>query len=69
MNERSKSPLLDIVMQIANALGVTVSELIGEVEEEFTPELKELVESARGLDKEEIDAITRITKTIKRLKK
>lgn len=69
MNERSKSPSLDIVMQIAKTLGVTVSELIGEVEEEFTPELKELIKSARSLDKEEINAITGIAQTMKKLKK
>ena len=64
LHEQTKAPGLDTVLKIAKALNMKVSELIGEAEEELTPQLKELVKVAKELKSEEIDTMIRVMKTI-----
>ncbi len=53
-----KNPSLDVVIKIANGLNMSVSELIGEKEEKYTSEVKELADIALNLSPEHLKLLT-----------
>lgn len=52
-----KTPSVDVLQRIAKALDVTTSELLGEVPPQLSTEMKRLVNTAKVLRKEQVDAI------------
>lgn len=63
--ENSKrSPSLKILQKLASALGTTTSELLGEVPERLTPEMKRLINAAEGLSSQQVDAVISVVREI-----
>ncbi|MCX7883451.1 MAG: helix-turn-helix domain-containing protein [Caloramator sp.] len=60
-----KTPTIETLLKLSNAFNITVSELIGEIEPSLSPELKELLDHAKELTSEQLEAITNLIKTIK----
>lgn len=65
LNGKIKTTTLDSLTKISSALNITVSELIGEIEPTLTPELKDLLSSAKGLSSEQLRILTDFLKTIR----
>lgn len=59
-----RSPSLDVLQRIAKALNTTVSELLGEVPDPMSDDMKRLIDMARGLSTEQIDAIISVVREL-----
>jgi len=53
-----KKPTIEILLKISSSFNITVSELIGETEPSLSPELKNLLDSAKDLTPEQIQKLT-----------
>jgi transcriptional regulator with XRE-family HTH domain len=53
-----KKPTIEILLKISSSFNITVSELIGETEPSLSPELKNLLDSAKELNPEQIQKLT-----------
>lgn len=52
-----RTPSFSIIKNIAQALDVTVSELIGEVPQQLPGNIRELVDAVKDLNKEQVDSL------------
>jgi transcriptional regulator with XRE-family HTH domain len=59
-----KQPTIPTLSQICDALGVTLSEFFSDTEQELTLELRRLVENAKQLDPDQIEALNQFIKTM-----
>jgi len=57
IENNKKSPSIEVLQKIAQALNTTTSELLGEVPETLSDDLKKLVNAARNLNKSQVEAI------------
>jgi len=57
IENNKKSPSIEVLQKIAQALNTTTSELLGEVPETLSDDLKKLVNAARNLNKIQVEAI------------
>jgi len=61
-----RSPSLDVLQKIAKALHVTVSELLGEVPEQFTADQRKLINYVKELDSEQIYSTIQMIKAFQK---
>lgn len=59
-----KIPTLSVLQKIAKALDTTVSELLGETSSELSEDMVRLVDTAKDLNKEQVDAIISVVKEL-----
>lgn len=59
-----RSPSLRILQKLASALDTTTSELLGEIPERLSPEMKRLVSAAEGLNPQQVDAVISVVREI-----
>lgn len=57
-----RTPSLKILQKIAEALGTTTSELLGEVPVYISTDMKRLVDAAEGLNSQQVDAVISVVK-------
>lgn len=57
-----RSPSLDVVQRVAKALNTTVSELLGEVPQELSDDMKRLINASKGLTPEQFDVVISVVK-------
>lgn len=65
IESNKKSPSIDTLLKLGAFFNVTISELIGEVNEPFTPELKVLIDNAKDLTPEQLEQLSKFLKTLK----
>jgi transcriptional regulator with XRE-family HTH domain len=59
-----RSPSLKILQRLASALNTTTSELLGEIPEHLSTEMKRLVSAAEGLNPQQVDAVIGVVREI-----
>ena len=64
IENNKKVPTLDILQTISLNLGTTVSELIGEIPPSIDPKLQGLIEEAKHLSPNQIDALRIFLKSL-----
>lgn len=69
IENNKKTPTIDTLIKIANALNIKIYQLIGEKEEEYSEELKKLINNAKDLDKKQISLIISIINEFNKIKK
>jgi transcriptional regulator with XRE-family HTH domain len=55
-------PSLKILQNIASALDITTSELLGETRQSYPTNLKKLVDAAEGLNNQQLDIVISVVK-------
>ena len=61
-----KIPTLDVLQKIAKTLNTTVSELIGENTNSLSPELQQLINTAKTFSPEQLNLLNEFLKTLKK---
>lgn len=61
----AKTPTIDTLRKICNALGVTLSEFFAEEDKTLPPEYRELLENAKSLSPEQLKILNDFLKTLK----
>lgn len=59
-----RSPSLKILQKLASALDTTTSELLGEIPENLSLDMKRLVTAAEGLNQQQVDVVISVVKEI-----
>lgn len=59
-----RSPSLKILQKLASALNTTTSELLGEIPEYLSSDMKRLVTAAESLNQQQVDVVISVVKEI-----
>jgi len=59
-----RTPSLEVIQKIAQVLGTTVSELLGEVPLQLSDDMHRLVETAKDLNTEQVNALISVVREL-----